>query len=72
MITQAGTMLHPAAALRNAPSTPPNLAAGRRGLLRSLASGAALGPGTTRVPPSDRHQLSLTIHTTTASLRFSR
>ncbi len=47
MSTQAGTMLHPAAALRNAPSMTPNIAAGRRGLLRSLASGSALGPSTT-------------------------
>ncbi len=60
MNTQAGTMLHPAAAPRNAPSTTPNLAAGRRGLLRSLASGTALGPSTTWVPPSGRHSLSLT------------
>ena len=60
MSTQAGTMLHPAAAPRNAPSTTPNLAAGRRGLLRSLASGTALGPSTTRVPPSDRHSCILT------------
>jgi hypothetical protein len=60
MITQAGTMLHPAAALRNAPSTTPNLAAGRRGLLRSLASGTALGPSTTWVPTSDRHSCILT------------
>ena len=44
MSTQAGTMLHPAASPRNAPSTMPNLAAGHRGLLRSLASGTALGP----------------------------
>ena len=60
MTTQAGTMLHPAAELRNAPSTTPDLAAGRRGLLRSLASGTALGPSTTWVPPSDRHSSILT------------
>ena len=53
MNTQAGTMLHPAAEPRNAPSTTPNLAAGGRGLPSSLASGAALGPSTTWVPPSD-------------------
>ena len=55
MKTQAGTMLHPAAEPRNALSTTPNLAAGRRGLLRSLASGTALGPSTTWVPPSHWH-----------------
>ena len=60
MSTQAGTMLHPAASPRNAPSTMPNLAAGHRGLLRSLASGTALGPSTTWVPPSDRHSFILT------------
>lgn len=60
MTTQAGTMLHPAAELRNAPSMTPDLAAGRHGLLRSLASGAALGPSTTWVPPSDRHSSILT------------
>ena len=60
MNTQAGTMLHPAAAPRNASSTTPNLAAGRRGLLRSLASDTALGPSTTWVPPSDRHSFILT------------
>ena len=52
--SQAGTMLHPAAELRNAPSTTPYLAAGRCGLRGSLASSAALGPSTTWVPPSDR------------------
>ena len=52
---QAGTMLHPAAELRNASSTTPCLAAGRCGLPRSLASDAALSPSTTWVPPSDRH-----------------
>jgi hypothetical protein len=51
---QAGIMLHPAAELRNAASTTPYLAAGRCGLPRSLASGAALSPSTTWVPPSDR------------------
>ena len=51
---QAGTMLHPAAEPRNATSTMPDLAAGHRGLLRSLASDTALGPSTTWVPPSGR------------------
>ena len=51
---QAGIMLHPAAELRNAASTTPYLAAGRCGLPRSLASGAALSPSTTWVPLSDR------------------
>lgn len=51
---QAGTMLHPAAQLRDAASTTPYLAAGRCGLPGSLASDAALGPSTTWVPPSDR------------------
>jgi hypothetical protein len=60
MTTQAGTMLHPAVERRNAPSTTPDLAAGRHGLLRSLASGAALSPSTTWVPPSDRHLFSST------------
>jgi hypothetical protein len=55
-----GTMLHPAVERRNAPSTTPDLAAGRRGLLRSLASGAALSPSTTWVPSSDRHHPILT------------
>ena len=54
MNAQAGTMLHPAAELRNAPSMTPSLAAGRHGLLRSLASGTALGPSTIWVPPSCR------------------
>jgi hypothetical protein len=35
-------------------STTPDLAAGRRGLLRSLASGMALSPSTIWVPPSSR------------------
>lgn len=51
---QAGTMLHPAAELRNELTMTPDLAAGRHGLLRSLASDAALGPSTTWVPPSGR------------------
>ena len=53
---QAGTMLHLAAPPRNDNShnTMPDLTAGHRGLLRSLASGAALSPSTTWVPPSDR------------------
>ena len=68
MNTQAGTMLHPAAAPRNALSMTPNLAVGRHGLLRSLASDAALGPSTTWVPLSDRHQPSLTNGNTTASI----
>jgi hypothetical protein len=55
---QAGTMLHPAAELRNASSTTPYRTAGRCGLLRSLASDTALSPSTTWVPPSDR----LTLH----------
>lgn len=68
MNTQAGTMLHLAAEPRNDHSTTPDLAAGRRGLLRSLASGTALGPSTTWVPPSDRHTPILTIGLTSASL----
>jgi len=51
---QAGTMLHPAAGLRNGPSTTPGLAAGRCGLPYRLASDAALSPSTTWVPPADR------------------
>lgn len=73
--SQAGTMLHPAAELRNAPSTTPNLAAGRRGLLRSLASDAALGPSTTWVPPSNRlafhlDQPQLTRHRSSDKLNY--
>ena len=60
MNTQAGTMLHPAAELRNAPSMTASFAAGRHGLLHSLASGAALDPSTTWGLPSDRHLFSLT------------
>ena len=44
------------------------LAAGRHGLLRSLASGAALDPSTTWVPPSDRNPIVLTNGFATASL----
>ena len=54
MRMQAGTMLHPAAEPRNAPNTTPNRVAGRRGLTCSLASGLALSPSTTWVPPSCR------------------
>ena len=72
MITQTGTMLHPVAAPRNARSMTPNLTAGRHGLLRSLASGMALGPSTTWVPPSNRHTDSLTKHLLTATVLFSR
>jgi hypothetical protein len=46
----------------------PDLAAGHRGLLRSLASGMALSPSTTWVPPSDRHTGILTIRLAAASL----
>ena len=68
MNSQAGTMLHLAAAPRNDHSTTPDLAAGRRGLLRSLASGTALGPSTTWVPPSDRHPIILTTGFASATL----
>ena len=62
MIAQAGTMLHLAAEPRNGQSMPPDRGTtGRHGLLRSLASGAALGPSTTWVPPSGRHASILTI-----------
>lgn len=47
MNSQAGTMLHLAAEPRNGQSMTPDLATGHHGLLRSLASGAALGPSTT-------------------------
>ena len=67
-ISQTGTMLHPAAEPRNAPSTTPNHSAGRRGLLRSLASGTALSPSTTWVPPSDRHAPTLTDNESTAKV----
>lgn len=60
MTMQAGIMLHPAAVLRNYHSTMPNLAAGHRGLLGSLASDMALSPSTTWVPPSNRHAFILT------------
>ena len=72
MTAQAGTMLHPAAELRNAPSMTPDLAAGRHGLLRSLASGAALGPSTTWVPPSDRPHPILTSGITSARVCLIR
>jgi hypothetical protein len=38
----------------------PNLAAGHRGLLGSLASDMALSPSTTWVPHSNRHAFILT------------
>jgi hypothetical protein len=57
---QAGTMHHPAAVLRNYDGTMPNLAAGHRGLLGSLASDMALSPSTTWVPHSNRHAFILT------------
>lgn len=60
MTMQAGTMLHLAAEPRNAASTTPDLALRRRGLRCSLASGSALGPSTTWVPPSDRNSVILT------------
>ena len=69
---QAGTMLHLAAESRNADSTTPDLATGRRGLPSSLADGAALGPSTTWVPPSDRHGAILTDHQLTATMRQVR
>jgi hypothetical protein len=72
MILQAGTMLHLAAEPRNADSTTPDLATGRRGLRCSLASGAALGPSTTWVPPSDQHHCILTNHHLTATSRPMR
>jgi hypothetical protein len=67
MTTQAGTRLHPAAQPRNLQSTTPDQTAGHRGLTRSLASGTALGPSTTWVPPSDRHHASLTTGPKTAN-----
>lgn len=54
MNTQASSMLQPAAASRNAPSTTPNFAAERRGLVRSRDSDPTLCPTTNWVPPSDR------------------
>jgi hypothetical protein len=68
MNSQAGTMLHLAAEPRNDPNMTPDLAAGRHGLLRSLASGSALSPSTTWVPPSDRHPFILTNGFASASL----
>ncbi len=68
MTSQAGTMLHLAAEPRNDHSTMPDLTAGHRGLPCSLASGAALSPSTTWVPPSDRHAFILTIGLAVASL----
>jgi hypothetical protein len=68
MTPQAGTMLHPPAEPPSDHSTTPNLTAGRCGLLRSLASGTALSPSTTWVPPSDRHAPILTTTPITASL----
>ena len=58
MAAQAGIMLHPAAELRNAASTTPYLAAGRCGLPRSLASGAALSPRSSS--PEEFHLQALT------------
>ena len=72
MNSQAGTMLHLAAEPRNDTNTAPDLAAGRRGLLRSLASGSALSPSTTWVPPSDRHSIILTNGFASASLLLIR
>ena len=72
MNSQAGTMLHLAAEPRNDHSTTPDLAARRCGLLQSLASGAALGPSTTWVPPSDRHTITLTNGFAFASLLLIR
>jgi len=66
---QAGTMLHLAAEPRNADSTTPDLATGRRGLPCSLASDTALSPSTTWVPPSDRHPAILTDRHLTATIR---
>ena len=43
-LMQAGTMLHPAAPLRNPPSTMPNQEAGHRGPQSSLASDRRLIP----------------------------
>jgi hypothetical protein len=68
MTSQAGTMLHLAAEPRNDHSMMPDLAAGHHGLLRSLASGTALGPSTTWVLPSDRHAFILTIGLAVASI----
>ena len=70
MTPQAGTMLHPGAqpAGRAPDSTMPGHVAGHRGLLRSLASGAALSPSTTWVPPSGRHAAILTAFTNHATV----
>lgn len=72
MNSQAGTMLHLAAEPRNGQSMTPDLATGHHGLLRSLASGAALGPSTTWVPPSDRHASILTTGGLTAKVCLTR
>ena len=72
MNPQAGTMLHLAAEPRNDLNMTPDLAAGRHGLPRSLASGAALGQSTTWVPPSDRHSFTLTTGFAPASLLLIR
>ncbi len=72
MNPQAGAMLHLAAEPRNDLNMTPDLAAGRHGLLRSLASGAALSPSTTWVPPSDRHPFTLTTGFASASLLLIR
>jgi hypothetical protein len=68
MISQVGTMLHLAAEPRNDHRMMPDLAAGHHGRLRSLASGPALGPSPTWVPPSDRHAIILTTRLAIASL----
>jgi hypothetical protein len=47
-------MLHPGAKRRSPQNVTPGQMVGRHGLLGSRASGAALGPTTTWVPPSDR------------------
>jgi hypothetical protein len=47
-------------ALRNAPSTTPDLAAECCGPLRSLVPATGLGPSTTSVSPSDQHSLIVT------------
>ena len=72
MILQAGTMLHPAAELRNAHNTQPDLTAGLRELRCSLATGVALGPSTTWVPPSSRHSSILTIGSPASKVSCAR
>ena len=72
MNSQARTMLHLAAEPRNDHSTTPDLAAGRCGLLRNLAAGAALSPSTTWAPPSNRHAITLANGCAFASLLLIR